>query len=446
MRTRRLFIGIIFTTFLATGAAHSQRCDYPTAADFVAEREQQDYVIRTIGSDRYGIVRKWTPLYGVGDRLAEEANAQAFYLFFGTWKDMPKGEWHGPDLLNALRALGQAAGFEVITAPPDWWLIGPAEYQRDAEIQITAHPVWPDQWSPIPNAEAAALERDLVRRLPVRDTEGAHGDTEIDVSYFWLREEGDDRLLVLSELGHRGAPACKYIHYKAFKLRVSRGPNGFTFDCLWESQEPHGRLLPEIAEDFDGDGVRDLVFDASGCDEVESSILSGADGRVLFEFGTNELAVEKKAAGPKKFAVQWSWAVDRGHYLPEVGRVSDLGAHAPLVLNFDPGARAFAVDVADGIRVRTLATDARADHDSSSGPRRWLSALLGSSDRVRVYLFAGGAHRPNSKVEEVPIRHVIWAPQPPSVRGLLPDHYQSTLVFEYKAPDPRKPGGDTATP
>jgi hypothetical protein len=445
MRVLRFTIAII-TALVLGRTAYAQNCQYKRGAQLLAVQDESGYLIRTQKEDALGVVRKWAQLYGVGDHLASKGGATAFYLFSGTWVDIPKREWHGSDPLNALRAFGQAAGFQVVTASPDWWVIGPAEYQRDAEIQITAHPVWPDQWSPIPEADAATLERDLVRRLPVRDAEGFHGDTEIDVSYFWLRQEGADRLLVLSRLGHRGAPACKWIHYKAFKLRVSRETGGFTFECLWESLEPTGPFIPEIAEDFDGDGVRDLVFDASGCDEVEDVILSGADGHILFEFGTNELAVERAAIGPKRFAVQASWAVKRGHYLPRVGKVSQLGAHAPLLLRFDPDKSAFSVDVAEGMQAGTLGTGAEPNDDEITAPRRLLSALLGSPDRVRVYLFGSGAHRPDSKVEEVRIRRVVWASPAPSVQGLLPAHYQSRVVFEYRAPEPGKPGGDPTRP
>jgi hypothetical protein len=280
-------------------------------------------------------------------------------------------------------------------------------------------------------ADTLTLERELVRLLPVRDNGNGYGGASIDVGYYWIPQEPEDHLLVLATLDLHDAPTCGYTRDTVFKVRVNRGGGGIALDCLWRSDEAFGTFVPEIAEDFDGDGVRDLVFDAGTCDGFENTILSGNDGHVLFEFGGAGLAVEKVPSGGKRLAVQWSFAVQHGKYLPVGVRAGQLAKNDPVLVQFDPANREFEVDFKGAMRARSLTMADRQGHDWAKVLRLWLSALIGSPDRVHVYVFGEIAHWRTPAPGETLSQDFHWSPRPDAATGFRAPDYQSRILFHY---------------
>lgn len=413
----------------------SHPCDNNLVVSFVAGHDDHGYFVRAV-RDSYPPGRgvgKGATYVGVAEYLAREAGAVVFFRYQTTWNDVPMKEWRGEGPVGTFRAFGLDTGIELVQVEPSWWVVGPGEYLRDADITITIHPADPSQQHLV-GEDPEVLEAALVNQLPVRSGGQRHGPSNIELSYYWLTDLAAGRLLVVSDLRSEGSS----LSYKeARSLHATRVAGGFNFSCLWEKDEIYGPLVPEVNEDFDGDGVRDPVLMGGPCGtkSCDAVILSGATGERLFEFSGNELAVEKSQTGPPWVAAEWSSSVDRGEYLSPRDRAEVRGERRHLVARFDPATRACLVDVRAGERAREQAKARRPGYDDRVRARDVLANVVGGLEKVRVYVFGPAHYDPASTSEQIKIERIFWQLDPPDALGFRHPVYQSRLVFRYRAPE-----------
>jgi len=341
-------------------------------------------------------------VFEVGDYLASQAGATIIYLFFGTEQDVAQGEWRGMNPLAALAGFADAAGLRVETPTPGLWVIGPEWRSKEAAVTIFVHSLDPASQGLRPTKEVGGLERALVSQLPVRDTEVFASDTALGVGYYWLRDEGPQTLLVVGSSRPMDNPNFTFL--KVFKVQVRLVSGSLMVDCLWSSREVGGRFIPEIAEDFDGDGSRDFVFDSDGRDHVSTTVLSGKDGSLLASLSGNELAVEKSQGGRKRFAVDYLVGMK---FDGEESGPDGETRKGPFVLEFDRQDRSLEVEEERDIPQASAATP-RPRLPFTAGPRQLLTQALGDPGRVRVYLLQPGAALPRAGFEEVPQQRYTW--------------------------------------
>jgi hypothetical protein len=420
----------------------SDPCDHSMGISFVAGHDERGYFVRAVREDYppgRG-VEKGAIYSGVAEYLAQGAGANAYFVNETTGFAVAMKEWRAADPLSTLRAFGKDAGIEVVTTPDNWWVMGRPDYQKAAETTISIHPADPAQRSRLNEKDTAQLESALIRELPVRNSWSRYGSVSQDLSYHWLGDDANTSTVILvSELKGESSPSAKY----AWKVRVSRIAERYNVECMWKKNEIWGALVPEINQDFDGDGVRDPVFRGGPCgpggrQTCDGVIISGADGQSLFEFGAGELAVEKAASGPPRFAVDVSSAVDEGKYVSEVNRTGMVPGKGPFVVSFD--------SVGKACQVNGLVESAEIERAATSRPasdrvraRDLLASVVGGPEKVRVYLFGQRAHDASSKSQEILLEERHWSLTPPSsFSDFHPPYYQSRLAFRYKAPKQEK--------
>lgn len=411
----------------------SQPCPETRGTRLVGGRDDTGFFIRGVKSPQ-GHGSEVGPnaiIVAAAESLASEGRALAFFASAKTSKAVPLKEWRDPTPLGALRAFCADAGLEVVEVPPNWWVIGRPEYQRVADFTVSIHPADPQDSRQSPEAERQELEDVLVGQLPVRNSLETFGLVAIELSYRFSTDAPTTTAVVVEDrLNERFS--TKYVR----KVSVTRTEAGYKLDCLWKQAEVYGPLVSEINEDFDGDGVRDPVFLGGPCGraECDAVILSGATGERLFEFGGNELAVEKSPTGPPRIAAEWSFSVDRGKYLSPRDRAEVRGDRRHLVARFDPATRACLVDVRAGERAKEHAKASRPGYDRLR-TRDALASIVGGLEKVRVYVFGPAHYDPASTSEQIKIERIFWQLDPPDALGFRHPVYQSRLVFRYRAPE-----------
>ncbi len=237
------------------------------------------------------------------DYLAAEAGATILYQTRFTDPIHESQTWRGDDPLTTLRAFATSGRLALETSTPSLWVVRPAVLNDYLEVIISAGPADPGHQGLQPVSQIGDIEHALLDQLPVRDTSGYGNRAGIELTYYWLPDEGRDMMLVQ----YRGADLGGHAQgSSAYKVRLGRSGGRVTVDCLWANGDVSGGLVPEIAEDFDGDGYRDFVFDVGSGPRVllEAAIISGKDGKTLLKFAGSELAVEKTASGPKRVAAK----------------------------------------------------------------------------------------------------------------------------------------------
>jgi hypothetical protein len=370
------------------------------------------------GRDSDGFFVKTQPLAGrtqvpkhlwvsdVGDFLAEAAGATAFY-FGSTENPLDAREWRGKDHLMVLKAFCRDAGLEVETPQPGFWIIGPPWMKQHSALSVSAQQLNPTSQGPLSAAQAADMERALIAQLPNRRGTGNPEVSRVDVSYYWLPKEGRDTLLVLASLSPQND--IRPAEYQAFKVRLDRSGANTKVECLWASEVP-GPLVPDIDEDFDGDGYRDFVFvtDLDHDSELPNSVLSGKDGSELVSFSQNDLAVEKRAAGPKRVAVR-------------AGDVAQVHQYSSEQQRFVPVPEP---------RLQAQAMEAGGAAGINVGWKR-LAQLVGGAQNVRLYLLYRAAYDPSAEVEHILARKSNWTWK--VTQELIDKGYPARMVYSWES-------------
>jgi hypothetical protein len=402
---RLALVVLLLLTFALLGSAPcaGSGCRYPQGTAFTAGHDENGYFVRADWQDPRLRPAKGSTIASVGDYLAHEAGATILYLSLGAARDVGRGEWRAEDPLSTLKLFGAAAGLQVDVPSPGHWVIGPPDFRPSSAFTLSVQPLDPAGQGFKATGEIGDIERALVNQLPVRDTDGVRGATALDVAYYQVAEEGPDVWLVLSSLAWVGSSNPYSPFYKAFKVRLDRANGQLAVHCLWDSLEATGRLVPEIAEDFDGDGVRDFVFQGAG-DKHPDVILSGSGGRVLLTFRGNELAVEKAAASPMWFAVDTIIGME---IEGEPSKGPDSWREGPFFLKYDRSEGDY--DIGDKTDLQAEAQPVvDAPGGQFNGPRKLLARALGGTNKVRVYLLYPGVHYAGGAYEEVPQQRYSW--------------------------------------
>jgi len=253
----------------------------------------------------------------VADWLGEQAGATVFYVTGHTEVKILSGEWRGEDPLSALKGFVTAGGLDVLVPKPDFWIIGEPGKVRNAAIVAYAYPLDPESQGWESAERVGDMERELLAQLAIRDTSAmdldnmdeAHlgylpdGLSWIGVGYYWVEGEKDTLLIVATHgCGYCGGTSS-HLQVRALKVRLRREASGLKVECLWGAQV-FGPLVPTVAEDFDGDGLRDFVFANDRDLQMNMNgglVLSGADGRPFVRFASG-IYVEKNIGGPKRFS------------------------------------------------------------------------------------------------------------------------------------------------
>lgn len=400
----------------------SGECTYGPVRYLLSGHDGRGYYVRSEKELPVGASGQRVPIQPVADYLASEADATVLYMWWGAERDLPRGEWRGPDPLSALKAFASAAGLEVETPSPDLWVVGTPFWNERSATTIFARPLDPEKQGFQPVSQVGNLERALINQLPVRDGCGRLRRCSIGVSYYFLPDEGPEVLLVQATIprGSINSPP----QTKVFKVHLDRTGPMIRVDCLWASGAI-GPLLPDIAEDLDGDGSRDFVFAGGKYDYGANEVLSGPDGHRLIEFIGTELLVEKGTSGAKRVGVATL-----------VRQYSDLRGttrQPPSVLAYSSESHTFgAVSTDNEVRGEAVAMENKGAERAIDQTRQTFAAAVGGPANVRAYVLFRSPTRPTFRVEEITVRHV--EPDKEITPELVQSGFPARVWFQYKSP------------
>jgi hypothetical protein len=421
------WLAVLVPVFVSLDAVPGSppRCHYPPDTAFVAGHDEKGYFVRADWQDDRFRPTKGSVITGVGDFLAREAGSTIVYVSLNTAKGVQRGEWRAADPLRTLKLFAEAAGLEVRIPSPGYWVIGAPDMWPSSGLTLSVQSLDPAGQGFGSVDEKGAIEKALVDQLPVRDTGNDRGRIALDVAYYRIPGESPETWLVLSSLAEVESSNPYSPFFKAFKVGLARTGRGIEVECLWASSHATGRLVPEIAEDLDGDGVRDFVFQGAG-DKHPDSILSGNTGRLLVDFIGNEIAVEKAAVGPRRFAVDTLVGM-------EVEGKKSLGTDAwtpgPFILTFDPPSADFNIQDDEDVR-EEMGSGVHAPGGQFNGPRKLLARALGGTHKMRVYLLEPGVSFGNGGAyEEVPQQRYWWNVEP--TPAAIAKGYPARILLRY---------------
>lgn len=414
---RHAWSGFGVLVLLVTSGPAASRCPYPDTGLFQVGRDEKGYFVRAKPAEGFSRVSAHAWVNPVVDYLAEAQRTTAFYFGEGmTEKALDANEWRGDDPLLTLKAFLHDAGLDLETPQPDVWVVGPSWFKEQGALSVFAQPLDPTRQGFLSAAQAGDMERALVAQLPIREGSGSPVVSRIGVSYYWLPKEGRDALLVLASLPpllERRPP-----QYRAFKVQLDRSGGRTSVECVWAGDAP-GRLVTDIEEDLDGDGYRDFVFEADTRDYGDANtVLSGKDGSTLLTFSYSELAVEKKAAGPKRIAVR---------QMPgrEVGETPEAYSET---YQYSPGQARYMPVSETGQQARALESAGPAG--INTGWKR-LARMAGGAENIRVYLLNRTPERLSGDVETVLVRRTTWTPE--VTKELIDKGYPARILFTYES-------------
>jgi len=428
---------VVMLTFgLLASGSQAGDCGYPPFSFFQAGHGPDGYFVRTVLLPGRGASVGPGPIQGIGDYLASEAGSTVIYFSKRTERDLPASEWRAADPLSCFRKFAAAAGLEVLTPSSDLWLVGTAEdwFRNNAAITLFAEPVDLAKQGVFRNYQVTDVEKALLTQLPVRDGEAQRNGPLMafgGVIYDSLQNEERDTLLVVGTASAWRSYNSSFT-YKVFKVRLDRSGGRIRVGCIWGVSEiPAGRLLPEISEDFDGDGYRDFVFDSQGADNVPNYVvLSGKDGHRLFAFSGDELAVERNAAGPKRVAFRAFDEALMSETQAARGLTGSPLDNAPGVFRYSPESRVFGAEAGAG---RKTASEASSGVSAPGVARRLLAKEVGGAEKIRVYLMGEVWWEPQSRSEQVKI--TLSAKTLTRITSeMVKAGYPAHILYEYKSP------------
>jgi len=319
--------------------------------------------------------------------LATQARATVVYVGEGpsyngeTTAPVPLGKtWRGATPLECLRAFAKDAGLKVAVPEEGLWVVGPKEDVDTTAVVVTAYPFDTSQAS-----LGRGTLRAVLRTLPVRNWRSYMGDdrpaiVSLALGYYRIPEEAGRYIFVVSNSfeGGNGAVTGMGPGGMTFKVEIEGAGLDAVVRCLWGTPGI-GQLVPAFSEDLDGDGFRDYLLleeERGALKPVVGEydfVLSGKDGRGLVSYyNSGQLAVEKKADGPKKIAVQ-------GLFRPggeELGRT--------VVLTYD-GKEGKYVPEPEPPAVQDADAKAAKTAHARTSPADALAALVGGPEHVVTY-------------------------------------------------------------
>jgi hypothetical protein len=405
------------------------------------ERVYRVSVNRQFG--RWPTAPKGSSIHDVSEFLAREAGA-TLYLYTHHSARPVSGEWTGEKPLEVLQRFIDAAGLRLVVQD-DLWLILRKEPLEHFELSIFASRLDTERFRPGIESNDA-LERDLLRALPVQD--GAFdGAVHVGVSYAPLSSEGPDVYLVLGS-AYRSMVAREGRAIWAFKVRaIQKGP-GFEVECLWPASVRVNGPVVDIREDFDGDGYRDFVFHTEDPEDGPDVILSGRDGHQLAAFLGSTLAVEKAPTGPKRFVAGMAWEELGGARLFEfelenrhfeargvdqarkqkVERARSQSSYLTTMEEQAEAAKKTKISKEAG-RSKTAA-ETFGEYQTGE----LLRGSVGAVEKVRVYYMPGARHGVRSSFEEVQVPQVPWdlTLTPERIRAGSP----ARILYSFSVPAP----------
>jgi hypothetical protein len=384
---------LVLAAVTTSAAGHGDPCgNAPSELGLAFGHDASGYWIRTDlipGALPPSVATRWVK--PPGEFLASEAAATVLFVAGRTTTVLGPGEWREESPLGTLKAFCTAGGLEVDTAVPRLWVVMRRGDPTRAAVTVFAQPVDPEHQKLQPEREVEGLERALVNRLSELYLYG--GDQSVGVSYYWLPKEGPDILLVVASSLREGVFAP--LQTRVFKVRFERSGGNVKLECLWASDQAWGALMPEVDEDFDGDGYRDFLFDPGNDEHHEAVILSGRTGTKLLELRSGLLAVEKDVAGAERLAA----------------RTKEGGLWAPRVLLYEKADQTFVEDKEHGPTANALSVGA------GDSPRTRLLDTFASAvgGRAKVKLYAAPGWRPELTAVDRGddrITFVDWRPEP----------------------------------
>lgn len=452
MRTLRLHVAILAFVVIRVTVAAGTGCEQRGSQWLLTEKDARGYSIRFANPPD---ARKQLNWGGVSDRayaaanqlppgrasilppaefLSDHAGATAFFVgHLSTRVPIPlDGVWRGADPLSCLRSFAQAAGLEVVVPQPDLWVIGPPELAQSSGLLVFAYSMDITLQPLQSETTVGDLERALLSHLPVREiphpAQRDDGTLElssalIGLGYYAVPGEPDTYLIVATK-GTFTNPSYGFelLSTVAFKVRVQRRAGQLTVDCLW-SRGVTGPLVAGVQEDLNGDGVQDFYFQEAGDSDQPDLIVAGSDGSVIAKVSGETLAVEKRAAGPKRFSVKALWEQE--------GKAR--------VYRFNPETKELAA-----VGPKTAAASTGGDNKMASvQPVDWpgeaMVAEVGSPEAVRVYCLPGfrAPHTPGTEFIKVHSSSV-WGwflnKNPKQAIEQIPPDLAMHVVFRYLSP------------
>jgi hypothetical protein len=407
-------------TFVVTNAgSQGGQCRNANELGLTFGHDASGYWIRTDlipGALPPSTAKRWVE--PTADFLASEAEATVLFVAGRTTSVLGPAEWRGQEPLNVFRAFCAAGGLEVNTSVPGLWVVVPRGDVTRAAVTVFAQPMNPKLQDFRPAPEIEAWQRVLVNQLTPQYLEG--GDQALGVSYCWLPNEGPNTALVVASwLGEGQFAALKT---KVFKVRIENPGSRAKLQCLWQSEQAWGALMPEIEDDFDGDGYRDFLFDPGTDEHHNAVILSGRTGTQLLQLRSGLLAIDRGAPGPRRVAARIK---EDGHWTGHVLSYEREQNAFVEATEYGPAAKSLALGAGDSPRARLLET---------------FVAAVGGRARVTVYAAPGwrseltAADRDSDKItfvnwEPAPIRRIYYV-EPQQVEKGRPSH----ILYRWESP------------
>lgn len=412
-------------------------CRYPSDPELRVGWDHGGYFVKLVpqaprGGQPKGYLSRVVNYRAAGDYLARAAGATVVYTenASATERPVPAGEFRASDPLAAFQAFATAAGLEVETSTPGLWFVNTTGWSRPSAITVFARPIDPEKQGFRSDEDTRAIELALVQQLPVREACLGELPCSMGVSYYWLPEEGRDVMFVLaSNSGPR--LSTQPPRYGAYKVRLDQSGDAVRVECLWASTA-EGPLVPDLAEDFDGDGVRDLVFENHAVDYAVNMIRSGRDGRELLRFLGNQIVVLAAGPGLKPIAVD--------NLAPPSAEDLDDPAccRGPAVLAFSEAEQSFRpVEAAAG----ALKTQEATRPGGSRVEATWaaLAAHVVRPAKLRAYVIT---RMPSTviqgDVEVVGVRRLQWDEE--ITREMVSKGYPAHILFEHSFSPPSTAG------
>jgi hypothetical protein len=374
---RHVGVVVVFLLLAAVAMAEppTSNCWYPDSSPSATfGKDEQGYFIKLTAPAHYpyfGGGRIWSLL----DYFAAESGAT---VYGGSFVDMMRATtFRGKEPLETLRAFLRAGGRDIQVASEDLWLVTRVDKPWSIPVSIVVYPFDSSQARWLEPQQGGSFATDLVRQLPVRSDAMQLADDSLrnDVGYYWLPEEPNTLLVTMFGFHEMMKPAAVF---RVMKVRAEERAGRYDFTCVWTversgERDAAGPLLHAIAEDFDGDGVRDFVFDTFDVMAHDATIISGQDGHVLAHFASLVFSVSKRESGPKYIAV---------------GEYNDVGREDPSVLVLSEDHARF--EAAQGLgttpKAVSLEPDATGQRIFDTALAR-LTRIVGGAENVRVYRF-----------------------------------------------------------
>jgi hypothetical protein len=374
---KTMWCAVVVLGLLGSRVVAGTPCEAVGGPSLVTTRDESGYSVVADWTDEFWRPRRGTRINKVCDWLASEAHVTVLYASENTERDIPRGHFSGNTPLEAVRALCDAAGLQVLTPSPRLWVIDKVKRDTDLSITVFCRRLSLEK-SWLENDEQADLEMAILNQLPIRTACVGLADCFMGIGYLPLPDAKTPTLLVQAMLpvglaGH--APT-----YAVYKIAVERGDSGFNLRCLWACPVS-GPIVPEVDEDLDGDGFRDFVFSVDDYEDAMDSAVSGLTGATLFEFSGRELVVEQDSVGPKRVAVERVWVgIGDERQEPKLG---------PAVLVFSESDSGFRVqpNLSGSTAGTTMVpVDSATAKDPGDGLVRLLRSGSGQPSRIKRFL------------------------------------------------------------